>query len=145
MMYFISGEEITGRKCFSQELEVIKDHLDTFVGLIHCPLNYSSLNEMFGLIHCDLLLLMLPFLLLFYELSVFRKSSELSSATWTIFNPSPVPTLMSFLVSLSVSLSGYSFVLFFLAIGPSHTKAVCLSTTHLACSYRDISDSKVPS
>lgn len=31
--------------------------------------------------------------------SIFRISSELSSATWTISNPSPVPTLMSSLVS----------------------------------------------
>lgn len=43
MACFISGKEVRGTHCYSQEMEVNKDPFNLF---IHCYLHYSSLKEL---------------------------------------------------------------------------------------------------
>lgn len=86
----------------------------TFVRFIHCQSRYFSLDEYVvnWIVNWFILtsLLTLLFHSLFYylfnssALLFVRKSSEQSSATWKVSSPSPVPTLMSFPVSLMVIL-----------------------------------------
>ncbi len=100
VIYFDSGREVMGGNCFNQELQVIMDAARL------CQHSHCVESLSFALLFIELIVYFpsklnsLSFFLLF---SVFRKLSELLSATWTISSPSLAPTSSSSLVSCTAT------------------------------------------